>query len=115
MAKSTEKKQQEFKFADLKNAGDSVSGKFVEFRQNTYGVYMVLENKNSETFGVSLSTVSKGLIKTNLDKFNAGVMVTIERGEKVTGKKYYLVSISIDDVLLSNNVSLDKKNVFDLL
>jgi hypothetical protein len=90
---------------------EKISGTFIGFGKNQYGVYLKIEN-NKSIYAVNVkNSVLKNLIKSNLDLFNEGVKIEIERVGKAKGKKYILYKIYIEGKEISsydNNLSKDR-------
>lgn len=104
-----------FEFIKL-NQNDTISGKFVSFGKNFYGLFIVLGTKDGLKALSIENVVLKKLIKNNIQHFDDGVKVEITKLKKDKNKKYNLYTLKINDKLLTDSTTnLSKNDLLSLL
>ena len=92
-----------------------VTGTYVEFMNNNYGVSIILRTDEGLK-ALGLQTVLRGLVKANLEKFISNeTEITIVKLPKPSNKKYFLYELYIDGIQVENQTKFDNHDIREFL
>lgn len=99
-------------FYKFKKIGDKISGRFLGFGKNSFGVFLIIKTGKSAKKFVSLHTVLRNIVKSNLQKFDIDSDITITKSGKQ--KNYFLFDVILNgEKLEATSIDLDKNEIKD--